>query len=390
GKTQAENRERITITGNGLRKEQRVQWAGGSENEGEGLFIVIVMNEVNSVVQIRNIEMINWKGGFIKSDGNTSIILNECIFSGGGTVVCNSPKKLDISYSEFIGNGDNNYIEPFICITHGFIEAFNSKFTQGSFNGQGKGCIVISGENTRSVIESCEFIENIFGLNSAGICISSQISLITIRSTAAQRSKFTGLGIVDALKGYFIRSFAVKTHISFTDFCIASFKDSGGALLISDDNQQTNSSNEQEVVISDCIFKYLRGQGHSGAIMINISTKFGFNFSQNLFNENIGADASDIWINTSNVTSFTHQTFNGSFSESLMPNIFLIRGIQPETYNLSYFNGSQFVSMNGTQKEDGSYNNPYRNITYAINQIDNDKTDPLYYPRTINILDKWT
>ncbi|KAA6366684.1 MAG: hypothetical protein EZS28_037789 [Streblomastix strix] len=163
------------------------------------------MDVVDSVVQIRNIEMIKWKGGIIKSDGKTSIILNDCILNGGCTAVCNSPEKLDVLYCEFIGNGDNNFIERFNSITHGFIEAFNSKFTQGSFNGQEKRCNVISGENTQSIIESCQFRENKFGLNSTAISISSQISLITIRSTAILRSKLSGQGIVDARKGHFFR-----------------------------------------------------------------------------------------------------------------------------------------------------------------------------------------
>ncbi|KAA6372781.1 MAG: hypothetical protein EZS28_031692, partial [Streblomastix strix] len=139
--TQGGNRKKITITGDGARIVKRVKFSGGSESEGKELFVINVAYDVKSDIIIENIEMVQWKGGFIQIEGGNSISLRYCLFNGGGTIVHNSDIKLEITLCEFQDNDQYADIDSFITATKGIINTINSTFQQGSFYGQDKGCM---------------------------------------------------------------------------------------------------------------------------------------------------------------------------------------------------------------------------------------------------------
>ncbi|KAA6361636.1 MAG: hypothetical protein EZS28_042837, partial [Streblomastix strix] len=224
--TQGGNRKGISITGDGEKRLKRVKLSGGSESEGKELFIINVGNDVKSDIIIENIEMVQWKGGFIKSEGGNSIALQDCIFSGSGTIVHHSVVKLEIASSEFKGEEQYIDIDSFITATKGIINIINSTFRQGSFYGQDIGCIVCSDNCSQCLIEGSEFIANKPQSNSASVSITStQCILLSIKGLQSKRTIFSGLGINDSFSGNFVKSIAAKIDISFTDFTYATFID---------------------------------------------------------------------------------------------------------------------------------------------------------------------
>ncbi|KAA6394336.1 MAG: hypothetical protein EZS28_010139 [Streblomastix strix] len=179
--TQGGNRKKITITGNGL-------------------FIINVAYDVISDIIIENIEMVQWKGGFIKSEGGNSISLIYCLFNVGGAVVHNYNIKLEITLCEFKGDGQYTDIDPFIAAKEGIINIINSTFRQGSFYGQDKGCIVCRFNCQQCLIEGSEFNSSKLGSYSASVSISSSsCTLLQIKGSQLKRTIFSGLGINDSL-----------------------------------------------------------------------------------------------------------------------------------------------------------------------------------------------
>ncbi|KAA6356716.1 MAG: hypothetical protein EZS28_047757 [Streblomastix strix] len=173
---------------------------GGLETEGDGQFIITVDSTSTGDITIQNIEMGEWNGGFIRSDGGKSITLKESIIAGGGSIIHNADGILDIQSDEFIGDGINVPIESFIVIMKGYINIYNSLFKKGSFKEDRSGCIICCGTVTSCTIDGCKFIENKFNVGSAAVLISTPTcTQLTIKGNSSQRTNFSGLNVTNQL-----------------------------------------------------------------------------------------------------------------------------------------------------------------------------------------------
>ncbi|KAA6373742.1 MAG: hypothetical protein EZS28_030731, partial [Streblomastix strix] len=274
GENKGWKRNRITIIGDGNRTRQRVTLSGGNENEGENQYIIEIENTVIGDIMIQNIEMQKWQGGFLKADGGKSVALRECSFFGGGTIVHNSPGKLEITLCDFVGNSQLSIINSFINATQGTVDISCSTFYQGSFTGQGNGCVVCSQQCTACMIDGCQFIRNILGAGSSAIAITTQnCLLLSIQGNPFSRTVFSYFGVNDPIKGHFIISQSKKIYISYSDFTDTSFSCSGNAIRI---NEQFSS----EITLLKCNFTGLRGINNRRSICLQaqLSSVNGFKF----------------------------------------------------------------------------------------------------------------
>ncbi|KAA6353416.1 MAG: hypothetical protein EZS28_051057, partial [Streblomastix strix] len=180
-----------------------------------------------------------WNGGFIRCDGGKSVILKENIIAGGGSIIHNTDGILDIQSDEFIGDGINVPIDPFIFTTKGSINIYNSLFKKGSFKGDKNGCIVCCGTVTSYTVDECEFIEIKFNVGSAAVLISTpSCTQMIIKGTSNQITKFSGLNMTNQLAGHFIKTISQKINITYTDFIDSTFTGSGNSIMI--DEQQAS------------------------------------------------------------------------------------------------------------------------------------------------------
>ncbi|KAA6394662.1 MAG: hypothetical protein EZS28_009806, partial [Streblomastix strix] len=140
----SENLESIHITKNTelvwlMKKKTKI--SGPKETDGEMNFIITIDSTSTGDIIVQNIEMREWNGGLIRSDGGKSILLQDSLLAGGGTIVHNTVGVLNIQSDEFIGDGLNVPIDPFIFATKGSVNIVSSTFKKGSFKGDRSGCI---------------------------------------------------------------------------------------------------------------------------------------------------------------------------------------------------------------------------------------------------------
>ncbi|KAA6377447.1 MAG: hypothetical protein EZS28_027026, partial [Streblomastix strix] len=270
-------RSKISISGDGLKIGNQIQFSGGSEIEGEGLFIFTVTNDVLSDIQINKIEMIEWFGGFIQMNGGKSLSIQNCEFIGGGTIAHNIDGKLDVQQCNFFGYGTQTIIDSFLTLTKGNINIVGSTFKFGSFSGERKGCIVCSELCSQCVIEQQEFIDNKLNFNSAAVQITSELcTLLSIKGTVGNQMTFSGLKSNDPLSGHFIKSVALRIEIQYVDFRDATFSDLGNAITI------LNNLKVSEITFDQCNFTNIRGITgcqRSCCIYASLSNSNGFKFN---------------------------------------------------------------------------------------------------------------
>ncbi|KAA6361026.1 MAG: hypothetical protein EZS28_043447, partial [Streblomastix strix] len=156
----------VQISGQNTTSGKRMIIGGGSENSGEGEYIIRTDSTSTGDIIVQNIEMREWNGGLIRCDGGKSVTLRDSLFNGGGSIVHNTDGILNIQSDEFIGEWIHVPIDPFIFATKGSINIYNSLFKKGSFKGDRNGCIVCCGTVTQCTIDECEFIENKFNVGS--------------------------------------------------------------------------------------------------------------------------------------------------------------------------------------------------------------------------------
>ncbi|KAA6393502.1 MAG: hypothetical protein EZS28_010974 [Streblomastix strix] len=220
--------------------------------------------------------MREWNGGFIRCDGGKSVTLRDCLFNGGGIIIHNTDGILNIQSDEFIGDGLNVPIDPFIFATKGSVNIYNSLFKKGSFKGDRSGCIVCCGTVTQCTIESCEFIENKFNIGSAAVQIMTPNCILLMHNeTSNKRTTFSGLNAKNPLTGQFIKTFSSKVSISCTDFIDSTFSGQGNAVTI-------NEKQASEINLIWCNFTNLRtnsGDQISSCIHSILSSENGFLFN---------------------------------------------------------------------------------------------------------------
>ncbi|KAA6379282.1 MAG: hypothetical protein EZS28_025190, partial [Streblomastix strix] len=158
--------------------------------------------------------------------------------------------------------------------------------------------------------------------------------------------------------------------------------------VITIQSQQSDKSAIRQVKFLECIITNNKGNGQSGAVMIDLLTKCTINVVDSYFNENSGTEANDIWIrSTNNPTELNIINFNTSYSDSVQSHIVTINEDQEQTFDLNNFPGVIFVSnktMSGIR--DGSRDNPYQKILNSIIEL-NYTSKSVHMPRTIYILD---
>ncbi|KAA6395897.1 MAG: hypothetical protein EZS28_008576 [Streblomastix strix] len=316
--SQGGNRNRITITGDGERLGKYVTLSGGSEIEGKDKFIITVTNEAKGDTLIRKIEMVEWKGGFIKIDGGNTIALHEIRFVGGGSIIHNIDKNLEVSQCDFKGDSQNTEIESFIIVTNGIIEIFNSTFQQGSFVGIDKGCIICNGSNTQCLIDGCEFTQNKIGSQSAAVqVVSSSCTLLQINGSANKRTIFSGKGNSSPHDGEGLNAAGFTAEIeegSYVQFIECIFQScidltegnliSSGAICIFSKSSSMKSkaeSNIGEVSITKCKFADCAGKNSGGIFfgenIIPASSQYNI-FMNNRLTSQTGSGAADIFFSS--------------------------------------------------------------------------------------------
>ncbi|KAA6314085.1 MAG: hypothetical protein EZS28_055644, partial [Streblomastix strix] len=155
--------------------------------------------------------MKEWNGRLIRSDGGKSVILQDNLLAGGGTIIHNTDGILNIQSDEFIGDGLNVPIDPFIFATKGSVNIVSSPFKKGSFKGDRNGCIVCCGTATQCTIESCEFTENQFNSGSAAVLITTPTCIqMILKGIASKRTIFSGLDVKNPISGHFIKTVSSK------------------------------------------------------------------------------------------------------------------------------------------------------------------------------------
>ncbi|KAA6353002.1 MAG: hypothetical protein EZS28_051471, partial [Streblomastix strix] len=181
GENKGWKRSRITIIGDGNKTKQRVTLTEVVNNEGEKQFIIEIDSSTIGDIIIQNIEIQKQNCGFLKAEGVKSVALRECNFFYGGTIFYNSEGRFEITLCDFKGNSQLSEINSFISATQGTVDIFCSTFYQGSFAGQGTGCIVCSQQCISCLIDGCQFIRNILGAGSSAIAITtSNCQLLSI------------------------------------------------------------------------------------------------------------------------------------------------------------------------------------------------------------------
>ncbi|KAA6398217.1 MAG: hypothetical protein EZS28_006254 [Streblomastix strix] len=260
----------IKISGISLADEKKTKISGLKETDGEMNFIITVDSTSNGDIIVQNIEMTEWNGGIIRSDGGKSILLQDSLLAGGGTIIHDTVGVLNIQSDEFIGDGLNVPIDPFIFATKGSVNIVSSTFKKGSFKGDRSGCIVCCGTVTQCTIDGCEFIENKFNSGSAAVSITTPTcTQLIIKGIASKRTIFSGLDVKNPISGHFIKIVSSKISISYTDFIDSTFTGKGNAITINEQqaseisliwcnfaNLRTNSVGQ----LSTCIHAYVSSQ----------------------------------------------------------------------------------------------------------------------------------
>ncbi|KAA6384886.1 MAG: hypothetical protein EZS28_019588 [Streblomastix strix] len=207
----------VQISGQNTTSGKRMIIGGLSENSGEGEYIIRIDSASTGDIIVQNIEMREWNGGFIRCDGGKSVALRENVLIGGGSIVHNTDGILDISNCEFIGDGINILIDPFIIVMKGSINIINSYFRKGLFKGESDGCIVCCGTSTSCTIDGCEFIENKYDIGSSAVSVTTETcQMLTIKGTSNKRTKFYGLDSNNPIKGNFIKTVSSKIRSAIT------------------------------------------------------------------------------------------------------------------------------------------------------------------------------
>ncbi|KAA6363036.1 MAG: hypothetical protein EZS28_041437 [Streblomastix strix] len=319
--------------------------AGGDETEGKDQFVITVNSSSTGNITIRNIELREWNGGFIKTDGG-QIRLIELLLVGSGLIVHNSVGKLEVIQCQFIGDGENLFIKPFIQLTKGDVNIIDSVFKDGSFVGENNGCVVCTGVCTTCQIQGCQFIDNIIETGSAAVDVTTNnCTMLAIKDFQGEKNIFSGYHLKDPLSGNFIKSISQKVIITYSDFVNTTFSSKGNVISINDEQYI-------EIVIDECKFANLSSLSSSSmstCIHTNLSSNEGFQIfiwsslfincknygseqtlgsavtihsnastknATSYFNENKGIEASDIWIK-SQLTDIelNLSNFNKSYSD---------------------------------------------------------------------------
>ncbi|KAA6383974.1 MAG: hypothetical protein EZS28_020500, partial [Streblomastix strix] len=266
----------IQISGKNITAGKRMKFCGGLENEGEGKFAIIVESTSTGDITVQDIEMGEWIGGLIRSDGGNNVTLNNCLLNGGGTIIHNTAGLLQIASSEFIGDGINVPIESFVVVMKGSVSIVSSSFKKGSFKGESCGCIICCGTSTSCTIESCEFIDNNHKVNSAAVSVTtSTCTQLIIKGTASKRTIFSGLNVTNPISGQYVKTVSSKVSISYSDFIDTIFTDNGNAILI--DEQQAS-----EISLIWCNFTNIKSDSKSfvsTCIKSQLSSEYGFQFN---------------------------------------------------------------------------------------------------------------
>ncbi|KAA6377951.1 MAG: hypothetical protein EZS28_026522 [Streblomastix strix] len=265
----------VKISGNAF-EGKRTKILGPKETDAKGEYIITVDSTSTGDIIVQNIDMREWNGGFISSDGGKSILLKDSLLAGGGTIIHNTDGVLNIQSDEFIGDGINVPIDPFIFATKGSVNIVSSTFKKGSFKGDRNGCIVCCGTVTQCTIDGCEFIENKFNSGSAAVSVTTPTCIqLIIKGTPSKRTKFSGLDMKNPLNGNFIKTVSSKISISYADFVDSTFTESGNAVTI-------NEQQASEISLIWCNFTNLRtnsvGQ-FSTCINSMLSSENGFQFN---------------------------------------------------------------------------------------------------------------
>ncbi|KAA6372813.1 MAG: hypothetical protein EZS28_031661 [Streblomastix strix] len=265
----------VKISGNAF-EGKRTKISGPKETDAKGEYIITVDSTSTGDIIVQNIDMREWNGGLIRSDGGKSVILQDSLLVGGGTIIHNTDGILNIQSDEFIGDGLNVPIDPFIFATKGSVNIYNSLFKKGSFKGDRNGCIVCCGTVTQCTIDECEFTENKFNVGSAAALITTPTCIqMIIKGTASKRTIFSGLDVKNPLKGHFIKTVSSKVSISYTDFADSIFTRKGNAITI-------NEQQASELSLIWCNFTNLRTNSEgqmSSCIHSILSSENGFQFN---------------------------------------------------------------------------------------------------------------
>ncbi|KAA6379953.1 MAG: hypothetical protein EZS28_024520, partial [Streblomastix strix] len=393
-------RNRITIIGDENRTRQRVTLSEGSENEGENQYIILIEDSVVGDIIIQNFEMQRQNCGFLKAEGGKSIALRECSFFGGDTIIHNSPVRFEITLCDFIGNSQLSEINSFVSATKGTIDIFYSTFYQGSFSGQGSGCVVCSQQCSACLIDGCQFLHNILGAGSSAIAVTTLNCLqLSVQGNSFSRTVFSDFGINNPIKGHFIRSISSKINISHTDFTDASFACGGNAIKI---DEQLPS----EITLLKCNFIGLRGINNRRSICIQASLSslngFKFNCHNCSFSECSFSGTEQVIGNSITISSqeslvldvnreilFQYCEFRRNTGSGLGGAIgFNIEAQQSNIYNLANVQIELYVSSSGSSNNDGTKARPFNNITYAIARLANYQSQLQPLERTIFILNE--
>ncbi|KAA6362228.1 MAG: hypothetical protein EZS28_042245, partial [Streblomastix strix] len=266
----------VKISGISTADEKRTKISGPKETDDEMNFIITIDSTSTGDIIVQNIEMREWNGGLIRSDGGKQISLQDSLLAGGGAIIHNTVGVLNIQSDEFIGDGLNVPIDPFIFATKGSVNIYNSLFKKGSFKGERSGCIVCCGTVTQCTIDGCEFTENKFNSGSSAVSITTPTCIqLIIKGTASKRTMFSGLDAKNPISGHFIKTVSSKISISYTDFVDSTFTGSGNAITI-------NEQQASEISLIWCNFTNLRtnsGGQLSSCIHAYLSSQNGFQFN---------------------------------------------------------------------------------------------------------------
>ncbi|KAA6395333.1 MAG: hypothetical protein EZS28_009141 [Streblomastix strix] len=273
----------VQISGKNTTSGKRMIIGGGSENSGEGEYIIRIDSASTGDIIVQNIKMREWNGGLIRCDGGKSVTLRENVLIGGGSIVHNTDGILDISNCEFIGDGLNVPIDSFITVMKGSINIINSYFSKGQFKGKSDGCIVCCETSTSCTIESCEFTENKYDIGASAVSITTKTcQMLTIKGTSNKRTIFYGLDSNNTFNGHFIKTVSSKISISYSDFTDAIFTNNGKAITIDEyqafqirsaitvQSQSSDNSGIRYLRFSECIFANNKGNIQYGAVTVDI------------------------------------------------------------------------------------------------------------------------